>query len=269
MHPVRFPVFGLEFAIDPVAFSIGGKPIYWYGIIIALGFAAAIFYAVRESKRVGLNSEKLMDLVLIGAVAAILGARLYYVAFSWEYYSRHLNEILNIRGGGLAIYGGLIGAFGSAAVYTKMKKMPLKTVLDVAAPGFLLAQSIGRWGNFVNQEAFGAPTSLPWRMELFSEAENAYVAVHPTFLYESLWNLAGFFLLLCLRRKKPFEGFLFAAYLLWYGLGRVWIEGLRSDSLYLGPLRVSQWVAGGCVIVCGIVIAVQWYRKKRLPRRNA
>lgn len=267
MHAIRFPAIGLELTINPVAFSVLGKPIYWYGIIIAVGFALAILYAMREAKRVGVKGDALMDMVLIGAPSAIICARLYYVIFSWDYYSQHPGEIIAIWEGGLAIYGGLIGAFVSAAIYAKIKKLSLPAILDVAAPGFLLAQSIGRWGNFVNQEAFGGPTSLPWRMELFLPEENAYVAVHPTFLYESLWNLAGFFLLFAVRKKKPFDGFLFYAYLLWYGLGRVWIEGLRADSLYLGPLRVSQWLAGSCVVVCSVIIGVKLYRKKRTRMR--
>ncbi len=264
MHPIRFPQFGLECSIDPVAFTLFGKDIYWYGIIIAFGFALAVLYATREAKRVGLGSDVLVDLILIGAPSAIVCARLYYVLFSWDYYSQHPWEIIAIWKGGIAIYGGLIGAFVSAAIYTKYKKIRLLPILDVVAPGFLLAQGIGRWGNFINQEAFGRPTSLPWRMELFLPEQNAYVAVHPTFLYESLWDLTGFVLLFALRKHKPFTGFLFYAYLLWYGLGRVWIEGLRTDSLYLGPLRVSQWVAGGCVLVCGALIVWNLRRKKRI-----
>ena len=268
MHPIRFPGIGLELSINPVAFSVFGKPIYWYGIIIAIGFALAICYAVRVAKRVGLSVDTLMDLVLFGAPVAIVCARIYYVIFTWDYYRQHLGEIIAIWNGGIAIYGGLIGAFATAAVYAKVKKVSLTNILDVAAPGFLLAQGIGRWGNFVNQEAFGRATTLPWRMELFLPEQNAYVAVHPTFLYESLWNLAGFALLFALRKKKPFDGFLFYAYLLWYGLGRVWIEGLRTDSLYLGPLRVSQWLAGGCVLVCGTVIVWQLYREKHENSRG-
>ncbi|MCI9626995.1 MAG: prolipoprotein diacylglyceryl transferase [Clostridia bacterium] len=263
MYPIRFPGVGLECSINPVAFSVLGKPIYWYGIIIAIGFALAVCYAVREAKRVGLSGDVLMDLILIGAPTAIICARAYYVIFSWDYYRQHLGEIIAIWNGGIAIYGGLIGAFSVAAVYAKVKKISLTTVLDVTAPGFLLAQGIGRWGNFVNQEAFGGVTSLPWRMELFLPEQNAYVAVHPTFLYESLWNLAGFGLLVALRKKKPFDGFIFCAYLLWYGLGRVWIEGLRADSLYLGPLRVSQWLAGACVLICAAVIMLKLCRGKR------
>lgn len=260
INQIGFPGLGINFNINPVAFTVFGKEIYWYGIIIAAAVISAIIYAQRESKRIGLKDDVISDVVLIGVPVSIIFARAYYVIFSWKDYASNPISSLYIWEGGLAIYGGIIGAFLTGFIYCKIKKIKFYTLADIAAPAFLLAQSIGRWGNFVNAEAFGEATLLPWRMQLILNGD--LVQVHPAFLYESLWNLAGFFLLFSMRKKKPFNGFLFWSYLLWYGLGRAWIEGLRTDSLYLGNVRISQLVAGICIIVSVFVIIFKWHSGK-------
>lgn len=262
MHPIKFPGFGLEFSIDPIAFEVFGKPIYWYGIIISMGFLLAMIIATMEAKRTGIDPEKFMDVVLIATPAAIIGARAYYVIFNWQAYRNNLSEIIAIWHGGMAIYGAIIAALITAVVYCKIKKVDLWKMFDVGALGFLVGQCIGRWGNFVNQEAYGGETSLPWRMEIFDQVQQAWVAVHPTFLYESLWNLVGFIALFWYRKKKRFNGELFLLYATWYGLGRFWIEGLRTDSLYWGAFRVSQLVAAVSVIV-GILLVIYHRRKTK------
>ena len=259
MTQIAFPGLGIgPFSLDRVAFSIFGREIYWYGIIIAVGLVLAYVWAVYAAKDENLPKDTLTDLLLIELPVAIICARLYYVAFSWEDYRDNLLDIFKIWEGGIAIYGGVIGAFLAGFVYSKIKKIHFYKLADIAAPCFLIGQAIGRWGNFVNIEAYGSQTDLPWRMEIINEG----ISVHPTFLYESIWNILGFAILALIRKKKPFEGFIFYAYLLWYGLGRVWIEGLRTDSLMLGNLRISQLVAGLCIIVSLSVIIAKWKNDK-------
>lgn len=270
MNPITFPGLGLELHVDRVAFSIGSFDIYWYGLIIGVGFFLAIFLGLHEAKRIGVSTDALVDAILWTTPVAIIGARLYYVIMEWDYYGKHLSEILAIRDGGLAIYGAVIAAFLMACLFSRLKKIPLGKLLDLAALGFILAQAIGRWGNFFNREAYGSETDLPWRMGLMVNGETLYV--HPTFLYESLWNLAGFAGLYTLFRLAHREmpegkekgrflsffarpGVTFLSYVFWYGLGRVWIEGLRTDSLYLFGIRVSQWLAGiTMVLALGVLI---------------
>jgi phosphatidylglycerol---prolipoprotein diacylglyceryl transferase len=256
MHVVEFPgLGGLELSINTVAFQVFGISIYWYGIIIAFGFMLAVVLALRDSKNHGIEPESIIDLVLFAAPAAIICARLFYVIFSWDNYRDDLREIINIRNGGLAIYGGVIGAMITAWIFARVRKIrPLK-LLDFAVPYLALGQAIGRWGNFVNQEAFGTNTTLPWGMTsdrirsdlgvLQMQGVNVDPAlpVHPTFLYESLWNLAAFFILLWFRKKKKLEGEVVFLYMIIYGAGRTWIEALRTDSLMLGNLRISQLLA--------------------------
>lgn len=249
MQPIVFPGLGLKFIIDPTAFTIFGIPIYWYGIIISTGFLLAILLTTYEAKRVGLDPEIIMDIALFGTPAAIIGARLYYVVFNWSAYKDNLSEIFAIRHGGLAIYGAIIAALITTVIYCKVKKINIWRVFDIGVLGLIIAQAIGRWGNFVNQEAYGEQTNLPWRMEVFDVQTQSRIAVHPTFLYESLWNVVGFLFLIWYRKRKKFHGEIFLFYTLWYGLGRFWIEGLRTDSLYLGNFRVSQIVAAISVIV--------------------
>jgi len=260
---IQFPGLGLEFNIDRVAFSLFGKDIYWYGIIIGFGVVLALIYGLYEAKRVGFDTNALLDLVIYGIIFAVIGARLYYVIFNFPGYNSFW-DIFKIWEGGIAIYGGLIGAITAGYVYCKKKKQNFFLALDVASVPFLIGQAIGRWGNFVNREAFGAETTLPWRMTIYNEV-GKLVSVHPTFLYESLWNVVGIILLVLYRKHKKFTGEIFALYVAWYGMGRCWIEGLRTDSLMLGPIRISQLVA---IVSAGIAVYVIIKKRLALRRRK-
>lgn len=237
---VKFESLGLTFNINRTAFSIFGLNVYWYGIIIAFGLMVAFIYALKESEKLGIAQDDLLNLFIIGLPSAIVGARLYYVIFSFDDYRDNLLEIFNIRGGGIAIYGAIIGAFLAVFLYCRKKRIDLLKILDILAVGFLIGQSIGRWGNFVNGEAFGGNTSALFAMTIIKNGKTIAQNVHPTFLYESVWNLLGLIFLLIYKRKQVFKGELFSLYMLWYSLGRFLIEGLRTDSLYIGPFRVSQ-----------------------------
>ena len=252
--------FSRTFVLEPVAFHIGRKPVYWYGIIIAAGFFLALLYAFSEAKRTGFSQDDLSNAVLIGTPAAIVCARLYYVIFNFKDYKDNLSEIIAVWNGGIAIYGGLIGACLAGYIYCRIRKISFLQLVDTVCGGFFIGQFIGRWGNFVNSEAYGVKTSLPWKMGVMEGGELIYV--HPTFLYESLWNFIGFLILLKLRKNKKYDGRLFYFYILWYGLGRIWIEGLRTDSLYIGAFRVSQLVAAICIIVGGGMLIYNKYGKK-------
>lgn len=264
MFNVSFPGFGINLKINPTAFSIGGHNFAWYGVIIALGFLLAFLYVLRSCKRFHMDEDKLIDAIIVGIIAGVVGARLYYVLFdaSTEYLSNPIS-ILYIWNGGLGIYGGIIGGLLGGALMAKHRKISVPAVLDLASLGFLIGQSIGRWGNFVNQEAFGTETNLPWRMS--SEATQAFSTngVHPCFLYESLWCILGFVLLHIFSRKfRRYDGQVFLLYSIWYGVGRFAIEGLRTDSLitpYI-PLRISQVVAA-IAVVAGIVLLIV-FRKR-------
>ena len=241
-HAISFPALGLDFNINRVAVNLFGKDIYWYGIIICLGFVLAALYVNRRTKEFGVTSDNLMDCLIICVPVGIICARIYYVAFEWGYYSQHPNEIIAIWKGGIAIYGAVIGVVIALAVYSRIKKLSFASLCDLAAFGLLIGQCIGRWGNFVNGEAHGGATSLPWGMSIDGASP-----VHPTFLYESLWNFVGFLVLHFYSKKRKFKGEMALLYVAWYGLGRAWIEGLRTDSLYLfnwtflgQPIRVSQ-----------------------------
>lgn len=263
IYHVSFPGFGLEFEISPVAVTIGTFSVYWYGIIIAAAFLLGVFYCTRESKNHGVDGDKLMNCLIAGIVTAVIGARIYYVAFSWDSFRGDLKSIINIHGGGLAIYGGIIGALVGGLAAAKIQKMEILPLLDVVFPGFLLGQGIGRWGNFMNQEAFGTQTDVPWRM--VSENTGG-VGVHPCFLYESLWCLIGFAIVVFyLSKRQEFTGQLLYFYMIWYGFERMLVEGLRSDSLYLsfGHLRVSQLVSA-VLFVSGIMLfAVNFAKYKK------
>lgn len=264
MNHITFPYLGLSFHLNETV-NVFGFKIYWYAIIIATGMLLAVTIAFFEFKKRNYKSDDLADFVLFAIPLGILGARLYYVIFEWSYYSKHLDEIIAIWNGGLAIYGGVITGCIVAVVFTKIKKIPFLWFADVATIGLFIAQSIGRWGNFVNAEAFGGLTKLPWGMIVDGpHVKNApFGPCHPTFLYESLWNFTGFiisyFIIYRLTKK---DGFSFAYYLIWYGTGRFFIEGLRTDSLYLieNVVRVSQVVA--FVSVIGGIAAL-FYIKNR------
>lgn len=255
IHQISFPHLGISLSVRRVAFELFGISIYWYGLLIVLGLSLAIAYGFRESKRVNLNIDDLLNMILIAVPVAILCARAYYVIFSWELYRQDWLSIFDIRSGGLAIYGGVIGIILVILGYCRVKKLSVCMVLDILAVGLLIGQCIGRWGNFVNGEAFGATCNLPWAMTIEKAGRVIADSVHPTFLYESLWNAVGIGVLLLYKKIKEFDGELFCAYLTWYGLGRVWIEGLRADSLYIGDVRVSQLLAG-LTAVLGISILI-------------
>ena len=247
VYHVRFPGLGMSFTINPVAFSVGGHGLRWYGIIIAAGFLLAFLYALRSCRRFHLNEDHFIDCVLIGLLGGMVGARAYYVLFdASDQFVKNPISALYIWNGGVAIYGGIIGGLLCGALIAKLHKMSIPAVLDLGSLGFLIGQSIGRWGNFVNQEAFGTATDLPWRMSSENTELISSTGVHPCFLYESLWCLLGFFLLHIFSRKfRRYDGQVFLLYVLWYGVGRYFIEGLRTDSLITPsvPLRVSQVVA--------------------------
>ena len=239
---ISFPGLGIE--INPIrSINIFGLSIHLYGIVIALGLMLAVIYACRRSKQFGLKAEDLTDGVLFIVPFAVLCARLYYCIFEWDSYKGDFLRIFRIWEGGLAIYGGVIGAAIGILVFARVKKIRVGAVLDITSLGFLIGQSIGRWGNFFNREAFGAETNSILRMGLLNKYTNQITYYHPTFLYESLWNAAGFVLLHFLSKKRKYDGQVALLYVAWYGLGRTFIEGLRMDSLYWGPFRVSQLLA--------------------------
>ena len=258
---ITFPFFGIEW--DPSStIEIGSLSIHIYGILIGLGLMLAIVYAWRRSKEFGIKADDITDGVLWIVPFSIVCARLYYCIFSWESggYAENPISILYIWNGGLAIYGGVIGAVIGVTVYCYFKKIKLPALLDLVMLGFLIGQAIGRWGNFFNREAYGAETEIFIRMGLFKEADGSYSNVmhyfHPTFLYESLWNAAGFVLLHFLSKKRQYDGQIALGYIAWYGLGRTCIEGLRTDSLMLGDLRISQILAGVTAIAAVIVLFI-------------
>lgn len=260
MYNVQFPNLGISFTINPVAFSIGDYVVKWYGVIIAVGFLLAFLYTMRSCKRFRMDEDKFIDAVIIGIVGGIIGARLYYVLFdaSGQFVENPIS-VLYIWEGGLGIYGGVIGGLLCGALVAKLHKISVPAVLDMASLGFLIGQCIGRWGNFVNQEAFGGETSLPWGM--VSEQTQRVVSgpVHPCFLYESLWCLLGFILLhIFSRRLRRYDGQVFLLYVVWYGVGRFFIEGLRTDSLLTPflPIRVSQLVAAVSVAAAVVLLIV-------------
>ncbi len=255
MEFVEFPgLWGLRFNISRVAFTVFNIPIYWYGIIIAFGFLLAVVLAMRDSRKFGLDPDTIIDLVLFAAPVAIITSRLYYVIFRWDLFKDNPIDIINTRKGGLAIYGAIIGGIIVAYIFAKKRKIGVLKLFDFSSPYLVLAQGIGRWGNFVNQEAYGVPTSLPWGM---TGSEIGNTPVHPTFLYESLWDFGVFALLLWFRKRKKIDGEVFFLYMILYGAGRFWIEGLRTDSLMIGSLRVSQLLAFVFVVVFLAVFAVR------------
>lgn len=240
--------------MDPIAFRIFGLDIRWYGILIASGVLIGTLIALKEAKRVGFDQETLLDLLIWEVPLSLVGARIYYVIFSWDLYRDNPIEVLNIRNGGMAIHGTIITAIIVAIIFAKVRKVSFWTMTDITAPSLILAQSIGRWGNFANQEAHGGPTNLPWGIMVKG------VKVHPTFLYESIWNFLVFiFLLWYSRKKQKFQGEIFLLYLSLYSFIRFFIEGLRTDSLMLGQIRVAQLVS----LIGFIIPLIILYDKKR------
>ena len=249
---VSFPGLGLEFHFNNVAFHIASKPIYWYGILIMLGVILAVVYASAQSRQFGIRQDDLYDAVLFAVPLGIVCARIYYVIFEWEQYKDNLSEIFATWHGGLAIYGGIIGGIIVIVVLCKVKKIYVMDMLDLFASAVPIGQILGRWGNFFNCEAYGSSTTLPWRMVIGKTLEEAgATGNHPTFFYESAWNLIGFIILYFSSKKRKYHGEILLLYLGWYGLGRFFIEGLRTDSVYLWGtgIRVSQVVALICIII--------------------
>lgn len=269
-HVVLFPGLG-DFAIEinPVAFTVFGKPIMWYGIIIAVGFLLAAIYAMKRSKAFGLNEDILIDMLLFATPIAIIFARLYYVVFYWDNYKYDPISALYIWEGGIAIYGGIIGAVLTCAVFCKVRKIKLGAVLDIGALGLMIGQMIGRWGNFVNCEAYGTQTDNLFRMTISSASTGQIIAenVHPCFLYESMWLLVGFIFLHFYSKKRKFRGEIFLLYVAWYGLGRGMIEGLRIDSLYFfgTSLRVSQFLGFASCLVAVFILFYNYIFKRHDP----
>lgn len=263
---ISFPRLGLEFNVSRVAFSVFGIEVYWYGLIISFGLVLAFLYACREAKKTSVSTDDLLNLFLMCVPAAIIGARLYYVLFNFSDYKNNLTEIFNIRGGGLAVYGGIIASSAVILIYCKAKKISCGGLFDILAIGLLIGQCIGRWGNFVNGEAFGGKTDCIFAMSIAADGKTVANGVHPTFFYESMWNFAGIFLLSLYKRKKLFNGEIFAAYMVWYGFGRMLIEGLRADSLYVGAFKVSQLLSA-VLLICGIIVIVFGRKKSKLYKK--
>ena len=254
--------------LNRVFLQLGPITIYWYAVFIMSGVALGLFLAIREGKKMGINSEFFYDLVTYGLPISIIGARIYYVAFSWDYYSSHPEDIIKIWQGGIAIHGAIIAAFIFGYFFCKKRKVSFWLVADIASVSFIIAQAIGRWGNFMNREAHGAVTDTFLKMGL-RDASGVVTYYHPTFLYESVWNLIGFIGLHFFSKKRKFDGEVFLAYVAWYGLGRVWIEGLRTDSLYLFStgIRVSQLVAAVSFLAAAGILA--WVLVKKKPARES
>ena len=251
---ISFPSLGIS--LDPPrTFPLGPLTLHLYGLVIAVGLLLAVLYCSRRCKQFGLKQDDLLDGVLWVTPFAIICARIYYVVFTWEAYADNPISALYIWEGGLAIYGGVLGAVLGIAVLCRVKKLKFAAVMDLVMMGFLIGQSMGRWGNFFNREAFGAPTDSFFRMGLYNSATGNWEYYHPTFLYESVWNLTGLVLLHFLSKKRRYDGQIALGYAAWYGLGRAIIEGLRMDSLYWGSFRVSQVLAAvSCVTAVGVLL---------------
>ena len=257
---ISFPSLGI--VLDPPKYlQIGPLMIYYYGVIIACGLILAVLYGCKRSREFGIKEDDLVDGVLWVTPFAILCARAYYVIFSWNRYVENPIEIFYIWEGGLAIYGGVLGALIGVTVFCKIKKIKIAAMLDLVLIGFLIGQSIGRWGNFMNREAFGAETMSFFRMGLLNSFNNTVYYYHPTFLYESAWNALGFVILHFLSKRRRYDGQMALCYAAWYGLGRAFIEGLRTDSLYWGPFRVSQLLAAISCFAAVVALLILSFRK--------
>lgn len=276
---ISFPHLNLQFSVNPVAFTLFGFSVRWYGILIALAFLLAFCYFISRSKQFGIDPDKFSDIVIFALLGGVIGARAYYVIFSGDGIGSFFKFAEGEGLRGLAIYGGLIGGVLIGAIACKIRHVRVLPALDLASIGFLIGQAIGRWGNFFNMEAFGSNTDLPWGMT--SSTISSYLSlhreelnelgvavtpsapVHPTFLYESLWCLLGFILLHFLSKKRRYDGEVFLWYSAWYGLGRTLIEGLRTDSLMLGRIRVSQLLAALLTLAALTILLVIRFRIRK------
>ena len=257
---ISFPFFGIEW--NPIqVIQIGPLSLHIYGLIIGVGLMLAVLYGWRRSRQFGIKTDDITDGVLWIVPFAIVCARAYYCIFEWdERFADDPISVLYIWNGGLAIYGGIIGAVIGVAVFCYFKKIKLPALLDLVSLGFLIGQSIGRWGNFFNREAFGAATGIFCRMGLLNKWTGQVEYYHPTFLYESLWNATGFVLLHFLSKKRKYDGQIALGYAAWYGLGRAFIEGLRTDSLMWGSFRVSQVLAAVSFLAAATVLVIKHFR---------
>ena len=280
---LSFPGLGLEFTLNPIAFSIGPIQVHWYGLIIAVGFLLAMLVLMKRSRTFGLDPDRTFDITLLSVAVGLVGARAYYVVFNWQEFAGNPAKIIRVWDGGLAIYGGLIFGMLTAILLCRKWKTPVLPMLDAAGVSLLLAQGIGRWGNFVNIEAFGSNTTLPWGMTspaitnylTYRVSQEAYLSegilidptapVHPCFFYEFLWCMIGALWISLYIKHRKFDGEVFLMYIGWYGLGRFFIEGLRTDSLMIGHYRVSQIVAAVCFVAAVLVIL---WRRIKLARRS-
>ena len=283
-HEIVFPKLGWSFHIDPTAFTIFGFEIQWYGIIITLGLILALCYVLPKMKRFGIDYDRAIDVIICGVIGGIIGARAYYVLMKWDEYKWDWKAIINTRNGGLAIYGGIIGAFLVGYIVAKIRKVRVLPMLDITVIGLLLGQGIGRWGNFINQEAFGVNTdsilgmtggtiqrTISNNMQIGGDMyfNNVKVLwenpVHPCFLYESAWCLLGFAVLAFLSKHRKYDGQIFLMYLTWYGAERFIVEGLRTDSLMLGTIRISQALSAVLFVLSVILQILLFARRKRDP----
>jgi len=265
--PISFPLLGDLVINPPRYFSVFGFKVYWYGVLLAAAIICAFIYCVKNAHKVGLTSDNLFDMLIICVPTAVIGCRVYYVVFNWSLYQDNFWDIFKLRDGGIAMYGGIIFAAIALYIYSRFKKIPFGAVLDSVAVGLLIGHSIGRWGNFMNREAYGTVTDLPWKMGLAVNGTTTYV--HPTFLYEAIWTFLGFIVLhfYSKSRKRAFDGQLFLMYIAWYGFGRFMIEGLRTDSLFLfgTAIRTSQALGLTSCILSLVFLAIIYNRKKRVP----
>ena len=290
VNQVFFPGLGLEFTLNRVAFHVFGRPVYWYGIIIAVGLLLAVWLCGRWGRRFGITEDQITDMMLFAVPAALVCIRAYYVIFNLGQYrnadgSMNWAAVFRYSDGGLAIYGGIISSVIVLLIFCKVKKISFLSFADLGVHGLFIGQLVGRWGNFMNVEAYGAPTTLPWRMCSESIANELYaqglataaeyqeilagtMGVHPTFFYESLWNFVGLLLVYRLGKRRKFDGQCFLFYIFWYGLGRTWIEGLRTDSLYLfvgSTIRVSQLLAAASALIAGAVLLWRLRQVRQKP----
>ncbi len=262
MNRVSFPGLGIEpFELPEVAFTVFGRDIRFYGIVITVGIILAFLYVLFRAKEEKIKADDVMDLTLFTVPISIIGARLYYVLFDPEGGYETFYDVIALWDGGLAIYGAVLTGAIVVTVFSLVKKLNVLTLVDMVTPAVLMAQGIGRWGNFFNCEAHGGVTDIFIRMGIQKDGIGDLIYYHPTFLYESLWNFLGFAVLNLFYRKRMFRGQICLMYFIWYGFGRFFIEGLRTDSLYIGPIRVSQLVAASCVLL-GLVLFVVGYKLK-------
>lgn len=261
MQEINFEGLGLSFKINNIAFNVGGTPIYWYAILIVSAFAIGILLCKRDDKKYDIKFDDILELILFILPISIICARIYYIIFKLDFFIANPTEIFNIRNGGLAIYGGIIGAIVTIAIFCRIKKIKFLDVLDYIAPYLALGQAIGRWGNFFNGEAHGTQTQSFLRMGIYENGN--YIQVHPTFLYESICTFIIFLILFNLRNKRKYEGQLTYIYFFLYGIARSIIEGFRTDSLMLGSFRISQILSMVFVIAFGSILL-----NKRLKRKN-